>query len=47
MIDKLLALIERTAGRIQNWAWDKRFKYRNPNKWVEEYEYNEWKKKQN
>ncbi len=45
MKDKMLEWIERTAGRIQNWAWDKRFKHRDPNEWIKGYK--EWKKKQN
>ena len=44
MIDNILAWIERTASRIQNWAWDKRFKHRDPKEWIKGY--NEWKKKQ-
>ena len=32
MKDYILAWIERIASRIQNWAWDKRFKYRNHKK---------------
>ena len=43
MIDNILAWIERTACRIQNWAWDKRFKDRDSDEWIKGY--NEWKKK--
>jgi len=43
MKDKMLAWVERTASRVQNWAWDKRFKYRDQNEWIKGY--NEWKKK--
>ena len=43
MKDKILAWIERTAGRIQTWAWDQRWKHRDPNEWIKGY--NEWKKK--
>ena len=43
MKDKILAWIERTAGRIQTWAGDQRWKHRDPNEWIKGY--NEWKKK--
>ena len=42
MRDKLLAWIERISGRINNWAWDKRFKERDPSEWIKGYR--EWKK---
>ena len=42
MKDKLLGWIERVAGRIHNWAWDKRWKERDPNEWIKGYR--EWKK---
>jgi hypothetical protein len=32
MKDYILAWIERTCSKIQNWTWDKRFKYRNHKK---------------
>ena len=41
MIDNILAWIERTASRIQNWAWDKRFKHSDPEEWIKA-----WKQKQ-
>ena len=34
MKDKILEWIERTASRIQNWAWDKRFKYKHSKEWA-------------
>ena len=37
MKDKLLAWIERISGRIHNWAWDKRWKYRDPDEWIKVY----------
>ena len=43
MKDKLLAWIERVAGQIHSWAWDKRWKYRDPVEWIKGYR--EWKKK--
>jgi len=41
--DSILNWIEKTSGRIYNWAWDKRFKYRDPDEWIRGYK--EWKKK--
>ena len=41
--DSILNWIEKTSGRIYNWAWDKRFKYRDPDEWIKGYK--EWKKK--
>ena len=38
--DNLLRLIEVKAGRLSNWAWDKRWKTRED--WVKGYK--EWKK---
>ena len=43
MKDKLLAWIERVSGQIYRWVWDKRWKYKDPNKWVKGYR--KWKKK--
>ena len=43
MIDCILHWIERTAGRVHNWAWDKRWKYRDQSKWLKDYR--EWKKR--
>ena len=40
--DSILNWIERTSGKIHNWAWDKRFKERDPETWVKGYR--EWKK---
>jgi len=40
LIDNILAWIERTSGRINGWAWDKRFKYRDREEWIKEYK--EW-----
>ena len=45
MKDNILATIERISGRIHTWAWDKRFKKRDPNEWIKEYR--EWKKEKN
>ena len=42
MKDKLLAWIERVSGRLHNWAWDKRWKYRDSKEWMEGYR--KWKK---
>ena len=40
--DSILNWIEKTSGRIHNWAWDKRWKERNSEQWIREYK--EWKK---
>jgi hypothetical protein len=40
--DSVLNWIEKTTGKIHNWAWDKRWKERDPAEWVREYR--EWKK---
>ena len=40
--DNILRFIEAGAGRIHNWAWDKRWKERDPDQWVKGYR--EWKK---
>ena len=40
--DSVLNWIEKTTGKIHNWAWDKRWKERDPTEWVREYR--EWKK---
>ena len=42
-MDKILELIERYAGKLHNWAWDKRWKESDPNKWIKGYR--EWKKR--
>ena len=41
--DNLLRFIEVKAGRIQNWAWDQRWKYRDKDEWIKGYR--EWRKK--
>ena len=42
--DSILNWIEKTSGRIYNWAWDKRLEKRNPRtEWVKGYR--EWKKR--
>ena len=41
--DSILNWIEKISGQIHNWAWDKRFKYRDPDEWIRGYK--EWKKK--
>ena len=40
--DSLLNWIEKTSGRIYNWAWDKRWNKRNQKEWIKGYK--EWKK---
>ena len=43
-MDRILALIERYAGKLSNWAWDKRWKERDKKEdWVKGYR--EWKKR--
>ena len=42
-MDRILELIERYAGKLHNWAWDKRWKERDSNKWIKGYR--EWKKR--
>jgi len=37
MKDKLLAWIERVSGQVHSWAWDKRWKYRDPVEWIKGY----------
>ena len=39
--DSILNWIEKTSGRIYNWAWEKRWKDRKPG-WLKGYR--EWKK---
>ena len=41
--DSILNWIEKTSGRIYNWAWDQRWNKRNHDEWIEGYK--EWKKK--
>jgi len=40
--DSILNWIEKTSGRIHNWAWDKRWKERDTEEWIKGYR--EWKK---
>ena len=40
--DSILNWIEKTSGRIYNWAGDKRWKERDHDEWIKEYK--EWKK---
>jgi len=40
--DSILNWIEKTSGRIHNWAWEKRWKERDTEKWTKGYR--EWKK---
>ena len=40
--DNCLHWIEKTSGRIYNWAWDKRWKERGQEEWIKGYR--EWKK---
>ena len=43
-MDKILGLIERYAGQLCIWAWNKRWKHRYKNEdWVKGYR--EWKKR--
>ena len=42
-MDRILELIERYAGKLHNWAWDKRWKERDPKEWIKGYR--EWKKR--
>ncbi len=42
-MDTIYRLIEVYAGRLSNWAWNKRWKYRDSNKWIEGYR--KWKKR--
>jgi len=40
--DHCLHWVEKTSGKIHNWAWDKRWKHRDPNEWVKGHK--KWKK---
>ena len=40
--DSILNRIEIVSGRIHNWAWNQRWKERDPEEWVRGYR--EWKK---
>jgi len=35
--NRILAWIETTSGKINGWAWDKRWKERNHNEWIKGY----------
>ena len=41
LIDNILAWIERTSSKVHGWAWDKRWKSRDPNEWIKGYK--KWK----
>jgi len=43
MKDWILFFIERWAGRLQNWAWDKHWKQRDQDEWIKEYR--KWRRK--
>lgn len=40
--DSILNWIEKTSGRINNWAWNKRWKDRDSKEWLKGYR--KWKK---
>ena len=40
--DSILNWIERISGRIHNWAWNQRWKERDPDEWIKGYR--KWKK---
>ena len=42
-METIYRLIEVYAGRLYNWAWNKRWKNRDHHKWIKGYR--EWKKK--
>ena len=41
--DSILNWVEKISGNIHTWAWNKRFKERDPQEWTKGYK--EWKKK--
>ena len=41
--DNVLRFIEVKAGQLHSWAWDKRWKQRDPDEWVKGHR--EWKKR--
>ena len=43
MRDNILRWIEVWSGPIHNWAWDKRWKYRDHDEWIKGYR--KWKKR--
>ena len=43
MKDFLLRIIEKYSAKINSWAWDKRWKYRDSQEWIRGYK--KWKKK--
>ena len=42
-MDTIYRLIEVYAGKLSNWAWDRRWKYKDQEKWLKGYR--EWKKR--
>ena len=44
LTDPFLSIIETYSGKINSWAWDKRWKERDHHSWIEGYR--EWKKLQ-
>jgi len=40
--DSVLNWIEKTSGKIHNWAWAKRWEHRDEDEWIKGYR--EWKK---
>ena len=40
--DSILNWIEKTSGKIYNWAWDQRWNKRDRDEWIKGYK--EWKK---
>tara|TARA_R100000306_G_C4281284_1_gene95220 strand:+ start:183 stop:329 length:147 start_codon:yes stop_codon:yes gene_type:complete len=42
MKDKILEWIEKISGFVYNWAWDKRWKRQDPDRWIKGYR--KWKK---
>tara|TARA_R100001086_G_C11712215_1_gene224482 strand:- start:399 stop:596 length:198 start_codon:yes stop_codon:yes gene_type:complete len=41
--NRILAWIETTSSKINGWAWDKRWKERNPDEWIKGFR--KWKSK--
>ena len=41
--NRILAWIETTSSKINGWAWDKRWKERDPDEWIKGYR--KWKNK--
>ena len=42
LLDWFYGIIETNSGKINNWAWDKRWKDRDPEEWIKGYK--KWKK---